>query len=333
MSNWTIFVNSSNLQIGLFTVSGITALAATLLSCYLVFRHLKHWNDPIAQRCIVRILFMVVVYSLVSWFAVVIGEYSLYFTLVRDCYEAYVLYQFFCLLLHYLYKEGPAFLGTDELDDPTKLVAQLGERACLFPFCCTTYQASNRVFVWLKRSILQYVFIKPLLSAIAILLQMADLYRVGSFNVKYGYFWISLIAGVSATVALYAILVFYELIKRVIFIHRPFAKLVSIKLLIFVVFWQTLVIASLYYFDAVPRFFGWSRQRSAETVQNVLICVEMLFLALFNLYAFPYLAHPLGNGGDTLDVALENIQSVVSQKDVVDDLVESLKPDIRRHND
>lgn len=344
--SWQAFSNNTALEAAVFTICGSSAFFSFVLTCYPSYRHLKHWSDPIAQRAILRILGMVPIYAVVSWLAILVGDYALYFMLVRDCYEAYVLYQFFALIVYYTEKESPAhfqtrhygiekIMGTESIG---QLMTYFKETRFPFPLCCLTYQPSNRVFLHIKRCSLQYVFIKPCLSAIAILLHMLGLYHPGSFDYTHAYFWLISIENISAALALFFIFMFYDLVKKVIEMHSPLMKFISIKILVFFVFWQGIIIGLLYYFNVIPAFFNWSSLRSAETVKNILICIEMMGLSVFNLYAFPYATYRTEPGEHTLDSALTNIQSVLSQKDVALDAVDAFHPDrlkhaIEKHND
>jgi len=336
---YSVFDNNTAIEVAVFTITGSSALFTLILTCYLAFRHLKHWSDPVPQRAILRILAMFPIYAIVSWLAILVGDYALYFTLVRDCYEAYVLYQFFCLLVYYTEKESPSYFNTRHYgieaivgrEEIGKLMSYFGEIALPFPFCSLTYQSSNRVFQHIKRCSLQYVFIKPCLSAIAILLQMLGLYNAGSFDFKYGHFWLVALENVSAVLALFFIFMFYDLVKKVIEMHSPLMKLISIKILVFFVFWQSITVALLYYFHIIPAFFGWSIIRSSDTVQNTLICLEMMGLSIFNLYAFPYATYRTQPGEHTLDSAFVNIQEVLSQKDIALDTIDAFHPDRIKH--
>jgi hypothetical protein len=89
-------------------VAGLCTALSTLLSLYLVYKHLRNYTQPKLQRHIVRILLMVPIYAIDSWLSLQYKEWSLYFDLARDAYEAYVLYQFFNLLI--------AFINTYEYD-------------------------------------------------------------------------------------------------------------------------------------------------------------------------------------------------------------------------
>lgn len=338
-SPWQAFNNNTALEAAVFTISGSSAVFSLLLTGYLVFRHLKHWTDAIAQRAILRILAMIPIYAVVSWLAILVGDYALYFMLVRDCYEAYVLYQFFALIVYYTEKESPAhfhtrhygiekIMGTESIG---QLMTYFKETRFPVPVCCLSYQPSNRVFLHIKRCSLQYVFIKPCLSAIAILLHILGLYQPDSFDYHRAYFWLVSIENISAALALFFIFMFYDLVKKVIEMHSPLMKLISIKILVFFVFWQGIIVSLLYYFNVIPSFFGWSVTRSSETVRNVLICMEMMGLSVFNLYAFPYTVYRTQPGEHTLDTALTNIQSVLSQKDVALDAVDAFNPDRLKH--
>lgn len=332
-STWNVFKNNTSLEIAVFSISGTFTLCAVIMTGYLAFRHLKHWTDPEGQRAILRILALVPIYSVVSLLAIGFGDYALYFVLVRDCYEAYALYQFFCLMIHYLQKAFAEdttnhFIcsngGLLETGDIGHMLGYYGETRMSFPCCMLTYQPGNRSYLYIKRCSLQYVFIKPLLSCIAILLQLLDLYRPGSLSIKYGYFWLTMILNISAAVAIYFILLFYELTKKTIQEYRPLAKLISIKILVFVIFWQSVIITVFYYFHIIPAFFSWSIERSSDTVQNMLICTEMMFLSFFNLYAFSYVSHRTLPGEHTLEFALKNISTIVNQSDMIQETKEAL---------
>lgn len=51
---------------------------------------------------IVRILFMIPVYSLVSFLSYYFYRHAIYFEVIRDCYEAFVIASFFTLLCTYI---------------------------------------------------------------------------------------------------------------------------------------------------------------------------------------------------------------------------------------
>jgi hypothetical protein len=81
-------------------------LVATIISCIIsgvtILGHLFYYNEQKLQKCIIRILFMIPVYSCISYASVVNPEHVLIYCAVRDFYEAYVIYTFMNLLIQYL---------------------------------------------------------------------------------------------------------------------------------------------------------------------------------------------------------------------------------------
>jgi hypothetical protein len=83
---------------------GIGALFAGLAifaSSFLIIAHLRFYTNPNHQRYIIRILMMVPVYSIYSVLSLFFWEQRVFLALLRDSYEAYVMYQFFALCLQY----------------------------------------------------------------------------------------------------------------------------------------------------------------------------------------------------------------------------------------
>ena len=75
---------------------------ATVVSFYNVYRHLVNYTHPNLQKYIVRIIIIVPVYAVASSLSLRFEGHSLWFEVVRDVYEAFVVYSFLCLLLVYV---------------------------------------------------------------------------------------------------------------------------------------------------------------------------------------------------------------------------------------
>ena len=83
-------------------LSAIFALIAVLMSWYLIWRHCTHYLKPWEQRHIIRVLFMVPIYAVVSFLSYYFYKHAIYFEVIRDCYEAFAIASFFALLCHYI---------------------------------------------------------------------------------------------------------------------------------------------------------------------------------------------------------------------------------------
>jgi hypothetical protein len=302
-------------------VAGVFCFSAIVVSAYLILRHFKHWVEPAAQACVVRILLMVPVYVLSSWLSLLLAQHTLYFNLARDCYEAYVLYQFFALLVHYFDAAQGADMGASGRGDTATgdYLERLPARYHPFPCCCwPPIRPGARFLLTTKRCILQYVLVKPMAALLAATLQLAGLYEEGSTRLDRAYVWLTLLVNVSVSLSLYYLVIFYDTIARVIEDEQPHVlyKLITIKLLLFFVFWQTLAIDALYYFKVVPAFLSISGGH--DILNNALVCAEMLVLALVNLWVYPYAGYR--DGTNTLDQCFANCwERVAKQRDLLED--------------
>ena len=61
--------------------------------------HLEYYNRPRLQIRVVRILCMVPIYAIDSWLSLRFKEARFYIDPVRECYEAFVIYNFFMYLV------------------------------------------------------------------------------------------------------------------------------------------------------------------------------------------------------------------------------------------
>lgn len=74
-----------------------------------IYQHLRWYTNPQEQRWIVRILFIVPIYAIYSWISLLFFNSEsvyIYFFTIRDCYEAFVIYNFLSLCYEYLGGEG-----------------------------------------------------------------------------------------------------------------------------------------------------------------------------------------------------------------------------------
>jgi hypothetical protein len=307
-------------------VAGVFAFSSLVLSCYLVARHLKHWTDPVGQTYIVRIVLMVPVYALSSWLSLLLAHYTIYFNLVRDCYEAFVLYQFFSLLIHYFNTVSGA--NIEEPGDATTahFLSDYPRRYHPFPCCCWPPIEPGPVFLLTtKRCVLQYVVVKPLVALVAIILNLSGLYDEGSMHLNRGYVWLTLVINISVALSLYYLILFYETIAITIEReYRPLYKLLTIKLLLFFLFWQALAIDALYYFNVIPAFLIVAQH---DILNNSLVCVEMFLLSVTNLWIYHYAEYrdPFGNTVETLAERWHYfVHQVMTPRDVLDDAKQTL---------
>jgi hypothetical protein len=140
-----------------------------------------------------------------------------------------------------------------------------------------------------QRGVLAYVITRPLMAAISVLANMANVYCEGEFHRGCVWPYVALINSTSQMWALYCLVLLYEATKKELEKIRPLPKFIAIKSVVFLTFWQSLVIAIAAKVGLV-RSKDWSTYDTddvAEGLQNFLICVEMFFAALGHAHAFP----------------------------------------------
>jgi len=198
--------------------------------------------------------------------------------LIRDCYEAYVIYLFFRLLVEFLF-------GEDNLR-ATLYTKPLAHHP--IPMCCLTYSPGGTFLHRCKQALVQFIIIRPaggmfftdpirsddcltfqsIAALAALILDYFSLYGNGDFSPKYGYLYLTIIGklflrntgctppfckanllyyidNISFTIALYYLVLFYEVLAEDLKYYKPLAKFLVIKSVIFFAFWQGVTISLL----------------------------------------------------------------------------------------
>ncbi|DBA98206.1 hypothetical protein WJX77_005615 [Trebouxia sp. C0004] len=291
-------------------VAGLCAFAALGYAIYQIICHLRHYNGPVYQRYIVRIIFLVPVYSVASWLSLLMSEKSVYFDTVRDCYEAWVIYNFLSLCLAYV--GGP---GAVEV----KMSGYILMPSCSYMTCCLPPLMVNGRFVrQCKQGALQFVLLKPILAIIILVLYTQGKYAEGDWGIRNGYLWITIVYNITYTVALYALLLFYLGAHDLLAPYNPLLKFVLVKSVIFMTFWQSLFISILSGAGVIKT------TDDSKNLQNFLIACEMLPASIFMLWAFPYTDYKAS--GDMGGLGVSNIRHAMNINDVVSDTVHQFAP-------
>jgi hypothetical protein len=97
--------------------------------------------------------------------------------------------------------------------------------------------------------------------------------------------WLGIVYNFSITVSLYSLALFWVCLANDLAPYRPIPKFMCIKAVIFFSYWQGFALAILVYLGVIPSI---GRNLYARTIQNSLMCVEMLGFALLHWFAFSY---------------------------------------------
>jgi hypothetical protein len=146
--------------------------------------------------------------------------------------------------------------------------------------------------VWI--GIFQYCFIRVFFTGVAVVSQAFGRYCEASLSPAFAHVWVLLFEAMSVTVAMFMVVQFYMQLKDDLREHRPFLKVLSIKLVIFFVFWQTIVISVLAS-DRGPLkpTKKLAYQDIKIGISSVMICIEMAAFSVMHMFAYPWKPYSL----------------------------------------
>merc|ERR1719348_959961 len=319
-------------------IAGACVWAAIAITCHQIYQYLRYYSNPAEQRWIVRILFIVPLYAFVSWLSLLFftyDNYYVYFYAVRDCYEGFVIYNFLSLCYEYLGGEGN--IMSEIRGRPIK-------SSYFYCTCCLAGHSYNIGFLrFCKQGTLQFCFIKPVMSVVVIILQAKGLYRDGNWSPSEGYLYTTIIYNISISLALYALFLFYFATKDLLRPYDPALKFFSVKSVIFLSFWQGVVLAIMEKANLISRLQSDDKTvlTEAGTVsagyQNFLICIEMFFAAIAMRYAFPISVY-MSEGSHQSSGRSVNMQSISSTlretmnpRDIMTDAIHNFHPQYQQY--
>ena len=274
-------------------IGGVFAITAALMSMVQIVQQFAHKSYRPAQKRIMRILGMVPVYALTAWLSLLFFEAAIYMEFVQSCYEAYVIYCFLILLTKYL----GGHRGVEE-------AITMKERISLaFPFGCCFKPEPHQRWVWyFKVGLLQYSWITPLCAGVAVVLNLAGVYGNGQWKFNRGYPYITIIVNISQTLALYSLVTFYNNMKEELRPFKPLPKFIVIKLIVFFIFWQSVLMSGLAAVGILRNTHcdptinthcngsttGFTVEQEKILLSNLLICVEMFIFAIAHHWIFSW---------------------------------------------
>lgn len=279
-------------QLALIIGGGCSAVAI-LTSFYLIWRHATNYTKPGEQRQIIRILFMIPIYAVSAFLCIWYYWHAVYFQVLSDCYEAFAISSFFGLMCHYI--------APDLHDQKVYFRNMTPIQGWVWPItwfakCCGGDRGPWRTpksgltwfnIIWI--GIYHYCFIRVAMTITAVVTQSYDRYCESSNNPVFAHIWVIVIEGVAVTIAMFCLVQFYIQLKEPLAEHRPFLKVLAIKLVIFLSFWQSAAISvgtSTLNIVQANEFLHYPDLKVG--VPSLLLCFEMAVFAILHLWAFPY---------------------------------------------
>lgn len=264
--------------------SGAFALFATVIGVAEISQHYKTYTRPHLQRHIIRVILMVPLYAVESWLSLVfMGSAAVpYIHTLRECYEAFVLYNFMVFILEWLEQEASYHFTTY-----VEKLARQPQCPHIWPMghCLKPWPMGQPFIGSVKVGVINYVTIRPATAILTLILIPLNLYDEGDLSWHSGFLWITIINNFSQCWALYCLVMLYHVVYEDAKPIRPLAKFLCVKAVVFFSFWQAIVIAVLVKVGAAQSVLS-DEAGVAEAAQDYLICFEMFIAAIAHTYAF-----------------------------------------------
>lgn len=263
-----------------WAVAGGCAALTLIVSCVSISQHCRNYNKPSEQRQILRILYMPLIYAVISFLSYRFFRSYTYYSLVESAYEAVTLSAFLLLLIEYV-------ADTASERDALKAMERKDKRRLPIPFCCWRFRPTKPYFMYtVKWSVLQYVIILPACSIAGVICQAFNvLCQSEGYSIYYASVYLDVINFISISIALYGLILFYALTKEELAGRRPLAKFLSIKLIVMFTFYQSFVISWLEG-RVIKATEYWTETNIADGLNALAICIEMVFFSSFMMWAY-----------------------------------------------
>lgn len=280
-----------------FFVAGFFVVMTVPISVVSIASHLTHWFAPDVQKYVVRILWMVPLYSLTSWSSLLFQPITVYTEPLRDLYEAYVISSFVYYMI--------ALLGGEDALSITleRKAPSLGEHPWPLRMVLAQWNMGEEFMVQCKTGALQFIVVKSITTVIYVVLTPLGLYSEGSFNLRSVFTYVSLMLSASMGWAMYCLVKLFVATKEELRSPkdwRPVGKFLCIKGVVFFTWWQGVLLLILRNVGIIGPIGDWDAQNVAKGLQNLAVCVEMLAFAIAHNFTFSYRDYLLDGSSETI---------------------------------
>ncbi|KAK6463883.1 organic solute transporter Ostalpha-domain-containing protein [Scheffersomyces coipomensis] len=267
-----------------------SSIVSTCIIFLSIILHLLNYRKPFQQRLMIRIQLIVPLFAL-SCYLMLVNQTSVgvkyIIEPIREVYEAFVIYTFFSLLTDMLNGERNIIImtsGRQPVDHPGIFKYMFPPMDISDPF----------TFLNIKRGILQYVWLKPIMCFAILLSELVGWYDVNDMSYKSVYLWLTIIYNLSVSTSLYCLAMFWKILWNDLKPFNPIGKFLCVKLIIFASYWQGVLIGILNVFKLLPvnDADGSVIENGSigVCIQNALLCFELIAFSIGHWYSFSY--HP-----------------------------------------
>ncbi|KAJ3131838.1 hypothetical protein HK100_005964 [Physocladia obscura] len=290
-----------------FIVASISALLATIIAFTAITLHVFHLSAPHQQIHIICIILMVPVYQILSWsaFSIAEGHRAENIIMIRDSYDAIIIFAFHQLLLAYI---GPTAAVV------SARFKELPPMELKFLFkSFTIYPSSPGYLTIANFLVLQFVFLKLGMTFVNLVLQVGLDNCSDVTNLKYGNTWYIANQFVSLPTAIAGIAALYQPVCDDMAQHKAIQKFIAVKGVIFFGFIQDIVLLVLAKDGKIPMESNgiWTLTR----IEAFATCLEVLVLSVLLTVYFSHSEYCLDEQVESgIETIGDNISAIQSPK-------------------
>lgn len=268
----------------LFIFSIACAGITTVISLFLIMKHLHRYTEPRQQRQIIRIIFTPVVFSVLYALSVLNYKVAIYLQPLTALYETFALAALWLLYTEYV---AP--------DEHTRLsyFANLENRkpkgSYFKPKGYEVIPGGSQKWYQSKYcAVFVYVVIDIVTTFVEEITQVIGDYCETSFSPKYAHVWVFVIQNVSIGWAINAIIRYYIRMKKEpeFAAHKPGLKLLSFKLIVGINFFQDIIFDLLIATGAVKGSHKVTGYDWKYGIPAAVVAFEQIFFSIFFHYSF-----------------------------------------------
>ncbi|XP_022086380.1 transmembrane protein 184B-like, partial [Acanthaster planci] len=270
----------------LVILSGVAFFAVIIcifISVLGITNHIVCYTRPPLQKRIIRILLIVPIYGLNSWFALRFPASNIYLDTLREFYQAYVIYNFVLYLLAF-FEEVPNF------DNRLTMKPQI-KAPC--PACCVVVYPSQSVIRRCKRGIVIYMIIRIVCTVVSLITYFTNTFNEGNYTPKDASLWVTVILTTAQLWATYCLILLRKsTFDELQMLPKSTWQFIGVKLTVFVDNFQSVFLHFLANVGAIKPTSDWGFIHDgtafATMLQDFLICIELVFVAVLFYYCFDY---------------------------------------------
>lgn len=231
-------------------------------------------------------MWMPPIYAIESWFSLRYYEEAVYLRAARECYEAYVIYNFYMYMLTFLKQEDVNFISglNSRPEFPHwNIMARL-----VLP----KWKMGEGWLVKVSSGPVVYIVLRIVMTVVAFGTQLGGVYGEGeSFDPKTGYFWCTWVLFVAQSWAIYCLVYFYKAFSADLQPISPLKKLGVVKFVVFFTWLQGMVVGLMVSAGWIKEWqddkAGFGTDLSGR-INDLMICVEMFFVTLVHHQVFSW---------------------------------------------